>query len=425
MWISISIVAFLLILSGLFSGSETALTKASRALMHEKERENDNKAKAVNWLLARQEKLIGTILLGNNLVNILATSISTKLMLDMFGAEGVAYATLVMTFLILVFSEIMPKTYAIRHANKVSLFVSYPIKFLVRLFYPIVSFMQAIVSATLTIFRLNKKTKETNEEIKAELRGAISLQDSQGIKQEKAMLKSVLELTDVQVYDVMKHRRNVFSINAEKPVEEIINLVLNSPYSRIPIWKDRPENIIGIIRSKTLLKAVKDNEKDLSSIKIETIASKPWFILETTNLMKQLQAFKKHREHFAVVVDEYGALQGIVTLEDVLEEIVGDINDETDMPSLDETDGIRIRNDGSYVVDGRVTIRDLNRKFEWDLPDDEAATIAGFLIHETERIPEQGQAFEFYGFRFKVISRKRNQISTIKITPITNESLDE
>jgi Mg2+/Co2+ transporter CorB len=415
-WVALVSIIVLLALSGFFSGSETALTAASPALMHEKEKDNDRKASLVNKLFDKQEQLIGAILLGNNLVNILATAISTSLLTALFGQAGVAYATLVMTLLVLIFSEILPKTYAIRNPNKMALFVSPTMTVLVKLFSPIVRALQWIVQKTLRLFGAGDSGEIKGGGIE-ELRGAIDMQHDKEIKQERKMLKSVLDLADVDVYDVMVHRKNLFSIDASKPVDEIVEEVLSAPYSRIPIWRERPENIIGIIRAKRLFKALQDYNGDIEDFDIETVSAKPWFILETTNLMQQLQSFKSKREHFALVVDEYGALQGVVTLEDVLEEIVGDINDETDLASIDIT-GVRPMGDGAYLVDGIVTIRDLNRRFDWNLPDEEAATIAGLLIHETERIPEEKQKYVFHDFEFTIVERKKNQITSIKIKPL-------
>ncbi|MCK5295383.1 MAG: HlyC/CorC family transporter [Alphaproteobacteria bacterium] len=404
----------LLFLSGFFSGSETALTAASQALMHEKEKENDPRAATVNKLFSKREKLIGSILLGNNLVNILASSLATSMFITMAGEAGVAYATISMTLLVLVFAEILPKTYAIRHPNRTALAVAPIMQVLVITLSPIIIFLQWIVDKTLNLFGVTSK-KETNDDetAKTELRGAINLQHDKEGKQERAMLKSVLDLADVEVSDIMTHRRNMVMVNADKPVKEIIEDVLSSHYTRLPVWREKRENIIGVLHSRALFNAVQIHKDDLENLDITQHVSKPWFILETTRLLDQLQSFRNRREHFTIVVDEYGAVQGVVTLEDVLEEIVGEIDDEHDETVLE----VKKQRDGSFLAKGNTTIRDLNRQFEWNIPDENAATIAGFLLHETERIPEEGHVYSFNGFRFTIEKRCRNQIMDIKITP--------
>lgn len=414
------VILFLLLISALFSCSETALTAASRPLMHSLEKEeNDPRAGLVNRLLIKRERLIGTILLGNNLVNILASALATSLMINLFGDAGVAYATAIMTVLLLIFGEILPKTLALLHTTTTALRVARIMSILVWLLNPVVAVLQAIVSLTLRLFRADSSGNQSADLLLAELRGVIDLHTEamashdHDVSHERAMLKSVLDLADVEVSEIMVHRRNLMTIDADQPVETIVDQVLSSPHTRIPLWRGRPDNIIGILHAKDLLRAVRANFSTPDQVKLDNIASSPWFIPDSTNLLDQLQAFRQRREHFALVVDEYGALQGIVTLEDILEEIVGDIADEHDEPAY----GICQEEGGAWLVNGDVTIRDLNRQFEWSLPDEEAATLAGLLLHETRSIPEQGQVFIFHGFRFEVVERQRNQIVSVRITP--------
>lgn len=421
------IILFLLLLSALFSCSETALTAASRPLMHALEKEdNDPRAGLVNRLLGKRERLIGTILLGNNLVNILASALATSIMINLFGDAGVAYATAVMTALLLIFGEILPKTLALMHTTVTALRVARIMSILVWLLHPIVSLLQAVVSLTLRFFGASSAGHQSADLLLAELRGAIDLHteaiasQDHDVRHERAMLKSVLDLADVEVSEIMVHRRNLMTIDADQPVDVIVDQVLTSPHTRIPLWRERPDNIIGILHAKDLLRAVRANFNTPSQLRLDDIASSPWFIPDSTNLLDQLQAFRQRREHFALVVDEYGALQGIVTLEDILEEIVGDIADEHDEPAY----GICQEESGTWLINGDVTIRDLNRQFDWSLPDEEAATLAGLLLHETRSIPEQGQVFWFHGFRFEVVERQRNQIVLVRMTPDKPAKLD-
>lgn len=407
---------FLLILcSAFFSGSETALTAASRPLMHQLEQSGeDERAGTVNRLLDSKERLIGAILLGNNLVNILASALATSLMIQLFGETGVVWATLLMTVVVLIFAEIMPKTFAIQNANRMALAIAPIMKVMVYLLAPITMTTQFIVAGTLKLFGAGNS--EDGAQSAEELRGAINLHDAQNdeaISQERTMLHSILDLNEVEVGEIMTHRKAVVMIDADLPAEEIVEQVLDSPFTRIPLYRGQPDNIIGILHAKALLRAIRAQKGELAGLEIEQLAAKTWFIPEATTLMGQLEAFRARREHFAIVVDEYGSVMGIVTLEDILEEIVGDIEDEHD----DKVEGVQAQIDGTYIVDGVVTIRDLNREFEWRLPDEEASTIAGLLLHEARRIPEVGQIFHFFGFRFEIRSRKRNQITSIRIFP--------
>jgi Mg2+/Co2+ transporter CorB len=414
--ISIGIILVLLLLSAFFSGSETSLTAASKPRMLTLEQQGDHRAELVNRLFATKERLIGVILLGNNLVNIMASALATGLLIGWFGEAGVVYATLVMTLLVLIFAEVLPKTYAIHNADRMALAVAPVMRLIVVVLGPATLAVQGVVSGTLRLFGLRYRTGLSPDHIEEELRGAIDLHAGEGEEErhERQMLRSILDLADVAVEEIMTHRRNVVAIDAGLPAEQILKEVLDSPYTRLPLWRDTKDNIVGVLHAKALLRAVQAAGGALGELDVTAIASKPWFIPETTDLLSQLEAFRHRHEHFAIVVDEYGELLGIVTLEDILEEIVGEIADEHDV----EVEGVSQLKDGSCVIEGGVTIRDLNRMFEWRLPDEEASTIAGLVLYEARRIPEVGQAFAFHGFRFEILERQRNQITSIKVTPL-------
>lgn len=423
MFIIVGVILVLLVLSALFSGSETALTAASRPLMHELEKDGNQRAATVNRLLEKRERLIGTILLGNNLVNILASALATSVMMTWFGEAGVVYATVAMTVLVLIFSEILPKTLALTHTTAMALKVAPVMRALVWLLSPVVSVIQGIVELTMRLFRRGDRSAQPASMMLAELRGVIDLHTramadtSADIQHERAMLRSVLDLADVEVSEIMIHRRNLATVDANQPVNDLIDQVLTSPYTRLPLWRDKPDNIVGVLHAKALARAVQEHTEQgtLDQLDPVAVAAAPWFIPDATRLLDQLQAFRARREHFAMVVDEYGSLQGVVTLEDILEEIVGEIADEHDVA----VSGVRAQPDGSYMINGDVTIRDLNRQFDWALPDDEAATIAGLVLHESRSIPEVGQTFLFHGFRFEVLRRQRNQITALKVSTET------
>tara|TARA_B100000678_G_scaffold122818_1_gene102751 strand:- start:125 stop:1384 length:1260 start_codon:yes stop_codon:yes gene_type:complete len=410
-WWPFAVVIVLLMMSGFFSGSETALTAASRGRMHGLERDGDKRAARVNRLLSNRESLIGAILLGNNLVNILASSIATAMFLSWFGDAGVPIATAVMTVLVLVFAEVLPKTYAISNSDNMAMAVSRPITFLVKALAWIVAIIQFIVSVTLRLFGV--RTDEGMVSAEEEIRGAIDLHHSEGgvAEHDRHMLVGALDLKDLTVADLMIHRKSINMIDADQPARDIVMTALSSQHTRIPLYRGTPDEVIGVLHAKDLLRAVAPMRGDLSNLDIEQIMREPWFVPETLTVQEQLNAFLKKRNHFALVVDEYGALEGLITLEDILEEIVGDIRDEHDIP----VQGVRPQPDGSVNVDGVVTIRDLNRATGWNLPDEEAVTVAGLVIHEAQTIPEPGQRFSFHGYKFDILRKSRNQITALRV----------
>ncbi len=413
-------VTFLLALSGFFSGSETALTAASRSRMHGLEREGDPRAARVNHLLADREGLIGAILLGNNLVNILASALATSLFITLFGPGGAAtaIATAVMTFLVLVFAEVLPKTYAITRADQMAMSVARPIGWLVASAGWLVRAVQAIVNLTLRLAGTQEPGASPSFDV--EIRDMVDLHHAEGGIDPGARnrLVGTLDLSEMSVEEVMIHRKNINMLDADLPPRELVMKALSSPHTRLPLYRGDQEEIIGILHAKDLLRAIAPLRGDLDAADIAAILREPWFIPETTSVQDQLDLFLKRRSHFALVVDEYGALQGLVTLEDILEEIVGDIRDEHDVA----VQGVRPQPDGSVNVDGWVTIRDLNRATGWNLPDEEAVTIAGLVIHEAQTIPDPGQSFVFHGYRFDVLRRMRNQVTGLKVCPV---DLDE
>lgn len=410
-WESVAAIAVLILLSAFFSGAETALTGASRSRMHALEKDGNQRAALVNRLRDRKDQLIGAILLGSNIVNTLSSALATSVLIGLFGAEGVLYATAIMTVMLLIFSEVLPKTYALVRADSVAMTVAPAVRFFVWLFTPLLAIVSAIIRAVMKGMGAHKNQNANTEE---ELRGAIELHETEGAvrtQTKRAMLHSILDLADVEVGDIMTHRKNVETVDITQPIGIVIDQVLDNAYSRLPVYRDDPDNIIGILHAKALLREISAVNGDFSLIDITHLLADPWFIPDTTILFDQLQAFRERKEHFAIVVDEYGAFKGIVTLEDILEEIVGDIDDEHDVT----VPGVRAQPNGSFIVDGTVTIRDLNRALGWNLPDENYATVAGLILHESKMIPGIGQNFTFYGCRFKILKRLRNQITLVRV----------
>lgn len=414
--ILVFIILLLLIGTGFLSASETAITAASKAKLHHMAKRGDKKAIHIRYLQQTPGLTLSALLMCATVFITFATSLMTEVIDRVFQeGRGVIYAPIVASALIAVYAETMPKIIAVNQPERVALFLAAPMGLISKIFRPLTIAITSIARVTLKLFRFNVRVVSTSHATVEELRGAIDLHHGPGqdVPHERAMLKSILDLGSVQVGEIMIHRKNVTMIDAQDSPEAIVEQVLACPFTRVPLFKDDPDNVIGVINAKALLRAVQAQGGQVGKLDITTIASSPWFVPESTDLLEQLQAFRHRREHFALVVDEYGSIMGIVTLEDILEEIVGDISDEHDVTVR----GVRAQEDGSYIVDGNVTIRDLNRQFEWDLPDEEAATIAGLVLYEVRLIPEVGQTFMLAGFRFEILRRHRNQITLLRIIP--------
>ena len=423
-WLTVLAIIALLMMSAFFSGSETALTAASRAKLRSRADRGDTGAECALDVTEDSERLIGAILLGNNVVNILSASLATALLTKMFGDSGVALATLGMTALVLVFSEVLPKTYAITLPENVASRVARPIRLLTKILAPVVSVVRMIVRGLLWAFGVRTDADQHMFSIHEEIAGALAIGTSEGTvhKEDRDRLLGALDLGNRTVEEIMRHRSQIEMIDIEDEPDAILSTVLASPHTRLPIYKGERENVVGVIHAKDLLRAVekalRSGDGTLQAVRamdVLKVAMKPYFVPETTPLDEQMREFLKRRTHFALVVDEYGDLKGLLTLEDILEEIVGEITDEFD-PKAEKQ--LRPTETGDYLVDGAMTIRDLNRETDWNLPDEEANTVAGLVIHEAQTIPSEGQVFSFHGFRFEVVSRKDNRLTRLKVRPI-------
>jgi Mg2+/Co2+ transporter CorB len=328
----------------------------------------------------------------------------------------VIYATVVMTLLVVVFSEVLPKIAAFAAPDRTALLVAKPVAFVVRLFDPLAAGIERLAQSILRMLGFRPPRREAEASAREELRGAVDLLHTQGgvEKTDRDMLGGLLDLRELEVSDVMIHRTEMVTVNADDTPQAIVEAVLAAPVTRLPLWREKPENIVGMLHAKDILRALQAAGGDAAKVDIAAIATPPWFVPDTTPLAEQLKAFRRRKTHFALVVDEYGEVKGLVTLEDIIEEIVGDISDEHDI----DVPGVRPQIDGSVQCDGSVPIRDLNRALDWTLPDDVATTIAGLVIHEARSIPEVGQSFTFHGFRFRVVRKARNRITALRITPL-------
>ena len=401
MILEIVAILFLLLLSAYFSSSETAITRISDA----KILQWDDKYKKAKKLLESREKVISTLLLGNNIVNILASVLATSVMIKLFGDKGIIYTTILMTTLIFIFSEILPKTYAIRKAEVLILNTAPITIFFNYILSPVSITVHKLVRLSLSLFT----REDSKSDWKQNLRGAILLANNQGEfrKRERIMLENILDLSEVKVSEIMTHRKDIKSINIEEDIDKIINIALNGRFTRLPMWKENPDNIVGTIHIKDLLRATNIYGKT----QIIELIQKPLFISENTSLSDQLNQFKNSTIQMVFVIDEYGDLQGLITLEDVLEEIVGEIFDEFDKPAS----GPEILSDESVNVDGNMTIRDLNRFMDWKLPDEEASTVAGLVIDEAQKLPKVREIIQINKFRFTILGRQRTRITKLNI----------
>jgi len=412
-------IALLLMVSACFAAAETALTAVSRGRMHQLEQDGSRAAARVNRLIGDRESMIGAVLLGNTFINILASSLTTALLEDHLGKHAVAITTIVMTVVILVFVEVLPKTLAIARTDTVALGLAWPLRFVVGLLAPIVGAVQWLVWRVLWLFGVQEEREESQEETTVaaheEIRGAVALHHQEGNveREHRDMIGGILDLRELRVANVMQHRKQMTSIEIDQPVRVIVEEVTGSEHTRIPLWRGEPDNIVGVLSARHLAQALVKQRGNLDAIDIEAMASEPWFVPDTTTLEEQLASFRERQSHFALVVDEYGTLQGLVTLEDILAEIFGELPDENQPRRPD----VRRRPDGPWLVDGSVPVRELNREYEWNLPDDGATTIAGLVIQETGTIPEPGQRFAFFGYTFEILRRQRNQITALKVTP--------
>jgi Mg2+/Co2+ transporter CorB len=391
-WGSFLAIAFMLVMSAFFSGSETAMTATSRARISELEKRGSRRAAYVMALTKQPERLIGTLLLGNSVVNIAASALATVALVRLFGDSGAVIATGVMTVLVVIFAEVLPKTYAIANPDRVAVAISPILNILVKVLSPIVMGVEFIVRKFLSIFGITLRSDIRILSAHDEIRGAIELHHKEGtfVSKDKNMLGGILDLKDLEVLDVMVHRTKMVTLDSEMPVKELIDAVLASGHTRIPVWKELPENIVGILNAKSLFAALQKAGGNADAVKLDDALTDPWFVPDTRPLEGQLSAFLRRKTHFALVVDEYGEVQGLITLEDIIEEIVGDIRDEFDAV----VKGARKQKDGSFVIDGAVPLRDLNRAMDWSLPDEEATTLAGLVIHEARTIPAQGEVFK-------------------------------
>ncbi len=404
------IIIFLILLSGFLSGSETAITAASKARVISKIKKGSKSANYLKKIIDKKESVISSLLLSNNLVNILASALATAFFYDLFGITGIFYATLLMTFLLVLFAEVLPKTYSINKPTRTAMMISPVVYYLNKILFPLVFLINSIVN-----WMINKKnftnTELSDEQSEEELHGIIDLYETSNpdSEHEKEMLQSILTLNDTAVEEVFTHRKNIFSINVDLDLNTIIENINESNFTRIPFWKNNRENVIGLL-DKRILNIDINKDLDSKNIILQRL-KKPWFIPETTNLLDQLVSFKKKKEHLSFVIDEYGELLGLITLEDIIEEIVGEIVDEMDAPQIE----FKINSEGKIISEGGQNLKDLYKKFDMDSPESDATTIGGYVMDLAKKIPLYGEIINDKYFSYKVLSHSRKQILRLEI----------
>jgi Mg2+/Co2+ transporter CorB len=422
-WLALAVVALGVLLTGFLAAADAALHAISRARLAAQEKAGSRRAAIALRVLDDRERLSGVFLLARTLVKTATASFAAYAALASFGASGAAGLAIAVALIIVVLGELAPRMAAVADPERMALKLVRPVARLLAVFGPPVRLMQWFARRVLGLFGLRIDSQRPVLAIDEILRDQVELMRQGGMveKADGDMVSGLLDLKQLAVDDVMIHRTKMRTINLDLGPETIVREVLASPYTRMPLWRDKPENIVGILHAKDLLRALDAAGGDAGKLDVAAIAFAPWFVPVNTPLPEQLKGFLARKTHFALVVDEYGEVMGLVTLEDILEEIVGDIRDEHDVA----VPGLRQQPDGAVIVDGGVPIRDLNRAMDWQLPDAEATTIAGLVIHEARAIPDAGQAFTFHGFRFEVMRKSRNRLTALRIAPAGNGTTAE
>ncbi|HAG52191.1 MAG TPA: hypothetical protein DCL21_00190 [Alphaproteobacteria bacterium] len=420
--IPLAVVLGLILCSAFFSGSETALMSSSKPKLHKLEEEGNQHAKSVSKLLDKPAELLSTILLGNNLVNIAASALATVAFTKLFGEAGVVYATLVMTFLVLVFAEVLPKTIASRFPEPIAMAIVRVMELLIVILKPFTKTINFITSRLMNLLGIKTAGDDQNFG-EDDIKGAISLGLKTGVLEtgEHRMLDSIVGLDDLTSEDLMQHRSSIESIDINLDNDKIFHAISSSSYSRIPMYEERPDNIIGILYVKDFLpvyaRAIKENKE----FSIRDLLKEAFFVPETAIISELLLDFRKTRTHMRFVVDEYGDLQGLITLEDILEEIVGEIEDEHD---LEKSEFTRMA-DGSVIISALFPIRDFNREFDWSIPDEENVTLGGFVASIAQKLPNVGDVIEYNDLKFEVLTKKKQALLKLRINQRAPLEIDQ
>ena len=417
--INLILVSILLVCAALVSCFETSITAASRAKIHRKAKDGDKRAKKIEKLLLEREKVVSVMLIANNIINILASVLTTQALLKLFGEVGLVYATIFLTVIIIIFGEILPKTLAIKHPEKIITKLSILIIILLKIFSPFVVITQKISSMVINLFSSKAGEDEGQSEFE-EIRDTIDLKAQEGsiVKYDKDLIDGVLDLSDTEISEIMVHRKDISSLDIEQSITSLIKEATDIGYSRIPLWKGNNENIIGILNVKKLLKELHFYNGKLEDFNLKKVTSKPWYVPSSNSLKAQIFAFRRKKKTLSLVVDEYGSFLGLVTLEDILEEIIGEVKEQDD---VNEVSIIKTRS-GSHKITGKTLIRDINKKLDWQIEEgDDAYSLSAFLVSKIERVPENGESFKIDGYHYEILSKKHHEILIVKVKKLLNK----
>lgn len=403
----------LLICGALISCFETSITAISRAKIHRLATSGNKRAKRLQNLLQQRDHVVSVMLLANNVVNIAASTLTTSLLLQIFGEIGLVYATVFLTVIVIVFGEILPKNIAIKSPDGVALFFSFLIFYLFKIFAPIIGVVQKFVSFPINLI-FGQPTQRDKEAELEEIRDTVDLKAKEGVifKYDKDLLDGVLDLSDTEISEIMVHRRDIRSLNIDLSISEIVSQVNDLNFTRIPLWKGDKENIVAVLNVRKLLSGLYFHKGEIEDFDFSSATSEPWFVPSSNSLRTQLFNFRKKKKRFALVVDEYGSLVGMITLEDIIEEIVGEIKEQDDKSTI----GIIKTKSGAYKIPGRMLIRDLNKKLELDLPEDEDAhNLSAFIISSLGRIPSEKETITIGNHTFQILNKKGSDLILIKV----------
>ena len=404
----IGLLAVLLVLSAFFSGSETALMSLNRYKLRHKARAGHRGAKMAEKLLERPDRLIGLILLGNNAVNISASALVGVVSVQIGGELGFAIGTAVLTLVVLIFAETAPKTMAALHPERIAFPAAYIYFVLLKVLYPLVWLTNVMANAVLYLLGLRNTDTDGYALSREELRTVVYEAGARISGKYRQMLVSILDLEKVTVDDVMVPHNEIIGINLDDDDDEIQKIIAESQHTRLPVYRDDIDQVVGILHLRNLANVA---DKRVSKDMLQTLLSEPYFVPEGTPLSMQLVQFQRRRERIAMVVDEYGDIQGIVTLEDILEEIVGEF---TTDPADDEDDVVKDRAD-SFLVDATANIRELNRSQDWELPTDGPKTLNGLIVEMLETIPKPATCLKINGYPIEIVEADDNRIRSVRV----------
>lgn len=411
-----SVLVVLILLSGFFSSSETGMMSLNRYRLKHLRKQNHRGARRASKLLDRPDRLIGLILIGNNAVNILASAIATVIAIRLWGDAGIAIATIALTLVILVFAEITPKTIAALHPERVAFPASVILLPLMKVMYPVVWLVNSVTNALLRLLGVDPAAAKEEHVSSEELRTIVTEAGALIPPRHRGMLLNILDLEEVSVDDVMVPRNEVYGIDLDDSDEEILRCVQASNHTRLPVWRDDINNIVGVLHMRNISRII--DKQGLDRDALEREMDKPYFIPESTPLHTQLVHFQKNKLRLAIVVDEYGEVMGIVALEDILEEIVGEFTSRMG----DDNETIFAQRDGSYIIAGNANLREVNKSLDWQLPTDGPKTLSGLILEYLESFPDGNAGLAIAGYRFEILELQGNVIQAVRASPVKAKS---